>query len=250
MRAWFAALLLMIMAGAGCQAEEVTLKTAYENVEPKFIKYSPGNFGGLCVELMSLISKDTGIRFRAKDGFVPKKRYLRDLEQGEVDVLFGLKKDVEREKWLVFGEPLYEVKYIALLNEVDSLEVRNAEDIRGLGKEGVVLTIFGAASADCLRGLGLTVDDGAKDVEAGIGKLLAKRGRLFVYQNLSTMYELRKSKFKHTVRVVDLDMRKYEHYVVFSKMVDPELVRRINRSIVKLKKNGDWDKVTRKYLNQ
>ncbi len=248
MKKLIAGFMLLFMAGACWSAEAVVVKTAYEDVEPKFIKYSNGEFGGLCVELMELISRDTGIKFSAKNDFVPKKRYLRSLEQGEVDVLFGLKKDAERDKWLVFGEPMYEVKYIGLVNKDDDINVKSLDDIVALGKENVVLTIFGAASADYLKSLRLNVDDGAKGVEAGIGKLQAKRGRLFVYQDLSTLYKLKKSKYKNSVRVIDLNLKGYDHYVVYSKMLAPELIKKINASIVRLKKNGEWGKVTRKYL--
>lgn len=249
MKKVIAGFVLLLMVGVSWSAEEIVVKTAYEDVEPKFIKHGNGEFGGLCIELMDLISRDTGIKFSAKNDFVPKKRYLRSLEQGEVDVLFGLKKDAEREKWLVFGEPMYEVRYIGLVNKDDDINVQSIDDIVALGNKNIVLTIFGAASADYLKSLKLNVDDGAKDVEAGIGKLQAKRGRLFVYQDLSTLYKLKKSKYKNSVRVIDLNMKGYDHYVVYSKMLAPGLIKKINASIVKLKKNGEWDKVTRKYLH-
>lgn len=85
-----------LAASFASSAQSLTLETACENEAPQFIRRADGSFGGLCVALMSLITADSGIAFRAPAEVVPKKRYLADLESGAIDVQFSLRKDAER----------------------------------------------------------------------------------------------------------------------------------------------------------
>ena len=43
-------------------------------------------------------------------------------------------------------------------------------------------------------------------------------------------------------------MEKFEHYVMFSKKTPKTVVDGIAETIKKLKKSGEWDKVTAKYF--
>jgi ABC-type amino acid transport substrate-binding protein len=229
-------------------SQELVLKTAYEDVAPKFM-IADGKASGLCVELMDLITKDSGIKFSAPVEYAPKKRFQGDLETGAIDVMFGMKKDAAREKIYVFGDSLYSIEYIALARATETAKVKSVNDILALGDKTVVLTVFGAASVDYLKGLKLTVDDGSKDVESGIMKLTEDRGRFFIYQNLSTMYVLNTSPLKTQVKVIPVDFEKYDHFVAFSKTAKQDAINKIHASIERLKKSGAWAKVTAKYLN-
>lgn len=240
--------LLLVLLPALVSAQSIALKTAYEDIEPKFMKGSDGKITGLCVELMDLITKDTGITFSSPNTFAAKKRFQADLESGAIDVMFGMKKDAEREKIYVFGEPLYSIKYVALARKSDPVVIKDVQDIPKLGQDSVVMTVFGAASVEFLKGKGLNVDDGSKDVDQGIAKLVEKRGRFFIYQNLSTMFVLNRSQYKNDVKVIPMDIDNYDHFVAFSKTVSPDTIKKIAASIQKLKKSGAWQKVTDKYL--
>lgn len=224
------------------------LKTEFRDVQPEFIKVNNGLFTGICVELMNLIQKDTGIKFKYSKDFIPTKRIQSDLEKGIIDVHFGLRKTEDREKKYLFGESLYSVGYRVVVRKSDSIEIETLEDIKKLGAKGIVLSNFGTGTTDYLENqVKLTVDDGGKTTEANLIKLESNRGRFFIYYNLGLFYELQKSKLKNKIRILPKTFDSYEHYVVFYKKTSPEIIEKINNSIKKLKKTNEWKNIIDEY---
>jgi polar amino acid transport system substrate-binding protein len=237
---------LSTLLGTGAQTP--TLRTAYENVAPKFMKDTTGNFYGLCVELMNAISADTGIIFSAPSDFIPKARYEAALAAGVQDVQFGLRKDAQREALFIFGEPLYTVQYILVTTASDNVPVTNLDDLTKLAAGKRILTVYQAASVRFLQNLGFDVDDGGRDVASNLEKLVAGRGHYFIFQNLSTVFELNKSPLKNQLKILPVDLESYYHHVVYSKNLSPQIRQRVEDSIRNLKANGTWASILSKYF--
>jgi polar amino acid transport system substrate-binding protein len=240
---------VLVVIATSVHGETVKLKTEFQDSRPKTIRNSDGTFGGLAVELMNLIEKNSNYSFVLPKDFTPTARIERNLEYGDMDIHMGFGKTDEREKKIVFGEKLYDLKFVMISNKSDSVQINTVDDVKKLGDKGVVLAILGTNTVEYLKkDLGLTVDDSGKDILINLEKLSKNRGRFFVYNNLAVNYEMNQPKYKDKFRIQPVPLEKFEHYILFSKKVPKTVVDGVNATIKKLKKSGEWDKVTSKYL--
>lgn len=229
-------------------AQTKPVRTDFQDTQPKYVKNVDGSFSGLCLDLLSLIEKNSSIKFTHGSDFVPQKRIIARLTDGETDVHCGFAKTPEREEALNYAEPLYNVSYVLVARADDTVIVSSMEDVKKLGRDGSVLGVFGTSSNDKLRKMGLAVDDAGKDTDVNLDKLLAGRGRFFVYHDLGTVYEMNQPKYKGKFKLVPVDIESYQHWLVFSKKAPESLKNEMLQVIKKLKASGDWGKVTSKYV--
>lgn len=238
---------LLVIIASSCLFSQETLKTMFSDTPPKFLRTDDGEFSGICFELLTLISKETGIIFEYPDAFVPMPRIYSNLENGCIDLCLGLRKNKKREHDYIIGESLYDVSYKVVVRYDDKLKINSLADISG-GNKIFVLTIFGSGSVSFLRNLGLAVDDGGRTMEASLKKLLHYRGRAFIYYNIAIAHGIKNlPEFGGEVRVLDNDFSPYSHYVMFSKSVSPGLIDLINCSIRKLRSTEKWKRIIREY---
>jgi ABC-type amino acid transport substrate-binding protein len=247
-----AALIIMPVSGG----ERAVLRTEFQDITPKFFRLSDGRYAGLSYELMQMIQRRSGIEFRFSDEPVPISRVTMNLERGTVDVQIGLQKTAERERTLVFGEPLYRVRTVTLVKADDPVDFSSLADLKKLGaSKGTILTIWGTGIAGILRTIpGLVVDDSAKRVEDALHKLIKGRGRVLIYHNLSMIYAAKKGDYAGRTRTIDIDygdnqlLNESYQYVVFSRNADPEIIRKVNRVIRESRSDGELERITSKYL--
>lgn len=229
-------------------AQPMLARIDFQDAVPKYIRGADGRFSGLCVDLMALIEKNSNIKFSHRNDFVPPKRIIERLRNGETDLHCGFAKTPDREASLNYAEPIYNVSYELIARADDPVVVSSIADIKKLGKDGLVLGVFGTSSNEKLRSLGLTVEDGGKDIVANFNKLLDGRGRFFVYHDLGITYEMNQQPFKGKFRAIPVDIESYQHWMVFSNLAPEGLVKETVRVIEKLKASGEWGNVTSMYL--
>ena len=157
-----------------------TLKTSFDNNPPKFMKNDNGKFMGLCVELLELISQDTGIHFQHSSDFIPKKRYRMQLESGKIDLMLGLSKNKKREQIYQFGEPLYSVKLVGVVPKSHTAALNSLNSINTFLSGQRALSVYGSGSAKSIKKYGVKLDDGGRTVEANLTKMSKGRGKLFI----------------------------------------------------------------------
>lgn len=236
--------------------ERVVLRTEFQDIMPKFIRFDDGRFSGISYELMEMLRRRTGIEFMFPDSPVPLSCVVMNLERGDMDVQIGIQKTAEREKIMIFGEPLYRVRTICLVRGDDAVDFASLEDLRRMGPErGTVLSIWGTAIASILKAVpGLAVDDSAKTVEDAIHKLRIGRGRVLIYHNLSLIYAAKNGEYEGRIRAVDIDYGRNAmltdsyQYVTFSKRTDPAVMKIINNAVRAARADGELERITSKYL--
>ncbi len=234
---------------SGLCSNTIILKTDFQDTQPKFFQNADGSFGGLCFELMELIEKNSNFRFEYSSQFIPSKRIFLRLQEGTTDVHVGFAKTAEREKEIIFSEPLYQLKTILISSIKDEVFINEISDIKKLGDKGVVLSLYGVATSDFLRKTnGLIVDDGADTVEANIKKLLYGRGQFFAYHDLGIYYEINKPQYKGKFKVQPIILEKYQHYIVFSQKTPRSYISELANIVKKLKASGEWREITDKYF--
>ncbi len=228
------------------------LKTEFQDVPPKY-SVENGVSSGISYEIMKLVERKSGYSFEYVPNLVPLARVSRNLENGTMDIQFGLQKTPEREKNMVFGPALYKVKIIGVMRKDDADTIAKISDLVNDGE--IALTQFGTGAAAGLKGIpGLIVDDGAVDVHANIQKLLAGRGKIIIYHNLTLNWAIASSRFGDKLRTVELDFEndpdfvEVYQYLVYSKKVPQTIIDDINRAVALVAESGELQEITEKYL--
>jgi ABC-type amino acid transport substrate-binding protein len=234
-------------------AQSVTeLKTEFQDVPPKYV-IQDGISSGISFEIMKYVEQKSGYRFIYEESLVPLARVSKNLENGSMDIQFGLQKTPEREKNLIFGPVLYNVRILGVMRVDDPDTFRSLSEL--VQKQIIVLTPYGTGCASALSAVkGLIVDDGGRSAAANLEKLFNGRGKILIYHNLTINYLLRLPEFEKTFRTVDIDFESNEgfndvaQYLAYSKNIPDTVRNRINEIIAEAVANGDLARITRKYL--
>lgn len=229
----------------------VEIRTVAQESHPKYILEN-NVMTGICIDIMEAISrKDPEIRFTGTHYFTPFRRIASELENGSIDVFFGMIKNEERMKLYHFLDtPLYPTRNMLMVRADDNIKIDSFDDIRKLGNDGVLLVAAGTAHSKFLESQGgLIIDEGANTVESNIRKLLANRGRFVYSSDKNFMDELEKPEFKNKIKVLPVVLDKDFQYVAFSKNFDKTLINRIDKILIELEKSGELDKIFKKYIS-
>ncbi len=228
------------------------LKTEFQDVPPKYI-VEKGVPSGLSYEILKLIETKSGYTFVYQDKLVPLARVSKNLEDGITDIQFGIQKTSERERGMIFGPILYKVKLIGVMRKDDVTEILSLPEL--VEQKAVVLTQYGTGAAASLKTVsGLMVDDQATSVDMNIKKLLAGRGKIMIYHNLTLNYVIRASKYKDLLKMVELnfgestDFVDIGQYLVYSKKTPQRVMDDINQAVRDASDNGELQSITDKYL--
>lgn len=215
-------------------------------------KYAPGNpqRPGICIEIMRAIEKlDPGVKFVGVDEMATTARVEQGLTHGQIDVFFGHIKTPERAAKFIFSGPhLYKISQVLVVRRGDPIEVNDWDDVRKLGKDGVVLTVKGIGQVDYLKSLGgITVDDNSRLISANLKKLVAGRGRFYYGSENSVREAIEILGMESQVKILPKRFQKEAIYVSFSRKAPPELVSRINENLARLERNGELRKIRARY---
>jgi polar amino acid transport system substrate-binding protein len=238
----------LLLGSASAQGMEI--RTAAQDSAPKYVQESDGKISGLCMDIMRAIeSIAPAIRFTGTHEFLPFKRIERDLQIGRIDAFFGFSSSAQRVIDYDFVTiPLYPVKYVMAARRDDPLEIKSFDDIRRLGNDGIILTLFGTIDADYLKAQGgLVIDDKASTVKSLLAKLDGQRGRYAYYHDLGLLHTMRKFNLDARIRLLPHTYQESAHYVAFSKMADPSKFRAVERALKRLRESGALQAIYARY---
>ncbi|NQY95018.1 MAG: transporter substrate-binding domain-containing protein [Campylobacteraceae bacterium] len=231
-------------------ASPIVFNTAAQDSDPKYFLDEQNKMKGLCIDIMmALESVDPEIKFKGQNIFLPFKRMSKMLKNGELDLFFGFVKNEIREKEYVFIDPaLYTVNHVIAVRKDDTVEVNSFDDIRNLGKDGKIMTIFGTSTKRYLdKQGGLIIDDHGRTISSNLKMLLKNRGRFVYYHNLGLITSIKKDKWENKIKVLPTSFRQYSQYVAFSKHVSKEKIQKIKTALEKLRLSGRLDTIFNKY---
>lgn len=104
MRAWL--LLILLLASVVCRAEEPRPLQVMTDLWPPFrMLKEDGQLQGLDIDLLDELSRRTGLRFEVHRA--PWARGLAALEQGTADMMTGLARTPERERYILYLDAPY-----------------------------------------------------------------------------------------------------------------------------------------------
>jgi polar amino acid transport system substrate-binding protein len=207
---------------------------------------------GVAIEMTHALERlDKGIRVTGYENCAATARMFSELEKSQIDVLFAVARNPEREAQGVFiNPPLYRTYQKLVVRADDKVNVKDLDDVRKLGKEGVILVASGSAQARFLKaeGEGLHIEDGSSSNEQNLSKLVAGRGRFFYSSDMGIGHDVASLKLADKVRVLPPVFQPEDVYVIFSKKTPKTVIARIQAALEKLKKSGELDRIHARYL--
>ena len=233
------------------RAEPVTLRVAaQEGTEPKFIADGKGRIVGLCVDIFRAIERiDPGLLFVGDQQWMPLIRAYHEVAIQQQDALCGVQRTEEREPQYMYVEPpLFPIQFMLLARAGDDVAIHGWDDVRKLGKDGVVLANRGHASNGILAAQGgLQVDASATSPAINMQKLVAGRGRFFLHRAPGLARLIASAAASGTVRVMPQVMASAQLYMAMGLHIDDAVVVRVRGALEQMERTGELARLLRKW---
>lgn len=193
---------------------------------------------GFDIDLLNAISKETGIEFKIKDmafdGLLPA------LQTKKVDlVIAGMTATPEREKTVLFSKPYFTAKQVIITKKTDN-SLKTFDDLSGK-KVGVMLGFTGDSVVSEIKGAKV------ERFNAAYAAIMAlNQGKIDAVVLDS---EPAKKYIANSKELVIADVpAEEEDYAIAVRKNDKDLIEKINTAVDKLKTNGEYDKILKKYF--
>ncbi|SHE50945.1 polar amino acid transport system substrate-binding protein [Seinonella peptonophila] len=243
---------LLIFAIAGCGgAEETTLGKIKKNKSivvgtdatfPPFeYKNDKKEYDGFDVELIQAIANEMGVKVQFVD--TEFKGLIPGLQAKKFDLIVSaMYKTAEREKAIRFSDTYYPGG-LAIMVKKDDSKIKGIED---LDRKEVAVQI-GTKSVSFLKEKYPKVKP--KEVEKNTDMFLElESGRVEAVVTGKPAAKVY-AKEKGTVKVLD-QLLTHEEYGYGIRKNDPELAKEVNTALKKLKENGKYDQIVKKWFGE
>ncbi|MED4583571.1 transporter substrate-binding domain-containing protein [Brevibacillus choshinensis] len=237
--------LLMIM-GMTIPSEvhqEKVIRIAGDNNFPPFEYFAQsGVFSGFNVDIMNAISIETGMRIE----FIPLpwNEALEALRNGQVDAVQGMKYSPARDKLYDFSAP-YFLSSQGIFVRTDNMHIFEIGDLNGRKVSIQKADIAG----DLFRELQKTNFIETDSQEEAVQLLLDGKVDAFVGNRITGQYFLQKNNQQSQIKIVG-DPINPTNYGVAVLPKNVQLLTEINKAILKIKQNGTYDKIERKWFGE
>lgn len=230
--------------GSSAEADEAkTLRVAMELAYPPFeTKDEAGNPDGLAVEFIRDFGKaygyDVQIENTAWDGLIPS------LQTDKADlVISSMTITEEREESVDFSDP-YAMAQLAILANADS-GIASIDDLNQPDKKVAVKT---GSTGDVYATKNLTEAEIIRlaDESACVTEVVQGKADGFLYDQL-TIYRNQAAN-PETTKAVFIPFQEAESWGIAVKKGDTELLDQLNDFIAQSKADGEFDRLTEKYL--
>ncbi|KNF07471.1 sensor histidine kinase ResE [Gottschalkia purinilytica] len=220
-----------------------TLKIAGDNNYPpyEFVDEN-GNYKGFNVDVMNAISIELGIDIE----IIPMNwnDALMSLRRGEVDIVQGMTKSLYRKSIFEFSNELV-INSQAIFVRKDTSFVTEVKDLSGLK----VACQKGDVSDELIRNVSDITLLEKENQGLAIEALLNNEVDAFVGNRLTGLYYLQKTKRIEDVKIVGEPMHTIQ-YCSATKKGDKETLAILNEGIKRIKKNGTYDKIYKKWFGE
>lgn len=209
------------------------------NAEFKPFEYMQGDkIVGFDVELMNeianILDKEIVWKNMSFEGLLPA------LQSQKIDVIIaGMTATNERKKYVNFSEKYYETNQMIVKNKENN-SINSFEDLKG-HKVGVVLGFTGDIAVSKIDGINVERYNGTSEA---IMALKAKKIEAVVIDSEPAKNYVEQNK---ELGLIKTDVAK-EEYAIATRKNDEKLILDINKALLKLKENGTYDKLIKKYF--
>lgn len=232
-------------ASSDSQPGKPTLTVAMELAYPPFeTKDDAGNPAGIAVDFMDDFAKQYGydlvIENTAWDGLIPS------LQTGKADcVISSMTITPERAEVVDFSDP-YAMAQLAILANANS-GIDSIDDLNQPGKKVAVKT---GSTGDVYATANLPEADIVRlaDESACVTEVVQGKADGFLYDQL-TIYRNQAAN-PDTTTAVYIPFQNAESWGIAVKKGDTELLDQLNEFIAQSKEDGEFDRLTEKYLSE
>lgn len=224
---------------------EGVLRVAFSESPPFKILSIKGEPTGIDIQLMKELAQRLGLRIEYE--FVPFKRGLYMLENGQVDFMTGVLRRNEREEYLHYIEPAYKKysdKAFYVLNGNEHI-VKKHEDLHNL----VVGTLLGVKYYPKFDNDELINKQSITDRDSRFKMLLAHRIDAVISSECSGDYRIARLGLSDVVSKADYVYRKEQHvYMVLSKKsIHAKNIDKINTVLGNLLNEGVYENIKKNF---
>jgi ABC-type amino acid transport substrate-binding protein len=179
----------------------------------------------------------------------PLTRIFSELISGQEDIACALQYTAQRAAlFRFFGPAVYQTDYHLLARMDDTVIVRNWDDVRKLGKEGVVLANRGFAAATMLSDIGgLIFDASSASPQLNLQKLVAGRGRLYFHRGPGLPRLLERNGMAGKVRILPTVLFRAQMVFAASPRADPAAIARIEEALFQLERSGELERIVKRW---
>lgn len=241
-----AGLLLLFLMGMTVPSEvqqDKVIRIAGDNNFPPFEYFgSSGVFSGFNVDIMNAISIETGMRIE----FVPLpwNEALEALRDGQVDAIQGMKYSPARDKVYDFSNP-YFLSSQGIFVRKENMHIFELGDLN----DRKVSIQKGDIAIDQLRDHRLIKFIETDSQEEAVQLLLDGQVDAFVGNRITGQYFLQRNNQQGQIKIVG-DPINPTDYGVAVLPKNAQLLTEINKAISKIKQNGTYDKIERKWFGE
>ena len=194
---------------------------------------------GFDIDLLDAISKETGLEFKiqdmAFDGLLPA------LQTKKVDmVIAGMTATPERQKAVAFSKPYFKAKQVVITTPEKAKSLKSFKDLSGK-KVGVMLGFTGDTVVSEIKGVKV------ERFNAAYAAILAlsqnKVDAVVLDSEPAKKYTANNKQFV----IANIPAAEEDYAIAFRKN-DKELINKVNAALDKIKANGEYDKILKKYF--
>jgi polar amino acid transport system substrate-binding protein len=218
------------------------IRVAGDNWFPPFEFEVNGTFQGFNVDMMNALSIETGITFEFYP--MPWSEALKALEAGRVDAIQGMKYSKERASLYAYSEP-YFTSTQAIFVLKDNYSVFSLDDLR----HRKIAVQEGDISGEALQRLHNAVVLAEENQEKAIRMLLERKVDAFIGNQITGQYLLQKDSQQDKVKLVGDPISPTDYGMVVLKR-NEQLLEPINVGLRKIKTNGTYPKIERKWFGE
>ena len=241
---------ILVIPGWGVCSQELIM--GWEPWEPYQYKDSDQNLTGLDIELILAIAANAGYTISFEE--IPWQRQLEYLKNGEVHLATGASKTREREAYVFFSDP-YRTESIQLYvrnGESAHYPFERLEDIIDTKFQlGVSRGYFYGENYEKLmenHEFSIHVQEVTDDTFNYL-KLIVNRIDGFLADPMSFRSVLRKKGLEGKIEAHPMKIYSTNIFIIFSKeAVSPATVKAFNESLIRIKSNGKYQQILKKYL--
>ncbi|WP_270827030.1 substrate-binding periplasmic protein [Aeromonas sp. Y318-1] len=241
---------LLAVAHRAVSATEIYRTAAQPESAPKYTQMADGRIGGFCVELFRLLERqEPALRIQGDQRFVPLKRLEKQVRFGQLDFICGVGDNPDRRNHFIYLQPpIFTVRYHLAVRSDDLVEIRQWDDVKALGEEGIILINHGSGAIERLQALqGLIIDSGGISSAANYDKLLMKRGRFVYYRSPGFEADLLRHHLSGQIRILPTAMETIPFYILFYQRTSPARLALFANALQRLADSGELADLAKRY---
>ena len=201
-----------------------------------------GNYKGFNVDIIRAVAIEMGLDIEIRP--LTWKNAVAYLQEGTIDGIEGMKYTDERTQYFDFSKP-YLTSSLSIFIKSDNNYVKNLEDLEGL-KVAIQENDVSHSIVSKISRVGvIKTDSQLKALE----KLINGEVDAYVGNRETGLYSIQKYKYQSHVKMIG-DQINPQNYCIAVKKGDSDLLAIFDEGLGKIKKNGTYDKIYKKWFGE